>query len=109
MEIFVVMRDGERDLRFTGERIAHVSSSWDLASYDYSGSTGRRAELTLYRTKSGRSVCELIEESQWDGEQTRYSGCVCDTQQEVFEFFGPDRFAKELYCTAKLQYAEEVE
>ena len=48
-------------------------------------------------------------DAQWDGEQTRYSGCVCDTQQEVFEFFGPDRFAKELYCNAKLQYAEEVE
>lgn len=109
MQIIVVRRDDERDLRFTGERIAHVSSSWDTASYDYSGSTGRRAKLTLYRTKSGRSVCELIEESQWEGEQTRYSGCVCDTQQEVFEFFGADRFAKELYCNAKLQYAEELE
>ncbi len=109
MDTIIVRRDGAPDLRFAGREIARAGSSWERASPDFSGSTGRRATLVLYRTGTGRHVCELIEESQWQGEHTRHSGRVCDTVEEIFNFFGAGRFAKELYGAAGLDHVEEVE
>ncbi len=109
MDTIIVRRDGAPDLRFAGREIARVGSSWEKARDDYSGSTGRQATLVLYRTRAGRHVCELIEESQWQGERTLHSGRACDTPQEIFDFFGAGRFAKALYKAAGLDHVEEVE
>ena len=93
----IVQRDGDLDLRFCGERIAHVSSSDNGARQDYSGDTGRWCELTLYRTAGGKYICQQVGRTRWLGEQDRHSGQVCATEAEVIAFFGA-----ELACQAAL-------
>ena len=55
MESYVVRRDGEKDLRFTGELLA------DASSHEHSGSNSNRwTEMTVYKTESGKYVVEII-------------------------------------------------
>lgn len=109
MKEHTITRDGERDIIFTGELIASVSSSPEQSRSDYSGSTGRWTELSLYRTKGGKYVCESIGRTQWQGEHDRHSGAVCDTPEAVCEFFGNGWLAKELYAATEIDCAEHVE
>lgn len=110
MEQYTVERDGARALKFTGEELASARSHADQAmGSSWSGSVGRWTELTLYKTKGGKYVCEKIERTQWQGERDRYSGATCDSTEEVMEFFGHGWLAKELYYNADIDDAEEVE
>jgi len=109
MKTIIVKRDNDRDIKSTGETIASVSSSASNAHSGYSGSTGRWTELTLYRTKGGKYICEQIGYTQWEGEKTRYSGCVCETIDQVVEFFGTKWLSKDLYENADIEVAVEVE
>jgi|SRR5215469_14184146 len=102
-------RDGERDLKFRGELIAKVGNSWDKASGDYSGSTGRKSVYRLYRTASGKFVAASEGLTQWQGEHDRYDAKVCETEAEVMEFFGHNRLAKELYEAADLDTSEVID
>jgi hypothetical protein len=98
MKQYTITRDGERDLVFTGEIIASASSSANNASSSFSGSVGRWTELTLYKTKGGKYICESIGRTQHQGEHTRHKGAVCETSECVCEFFGDSWLAKELYA-----------
>jgi len=109
VEEFVIERDGERPIKFTGELLGEVSSSSNNASSDYSGQTGRWSILRLYRTQAGKYVCEQIGKTQWQGEHNRYSGAVCDTDQQVVDFFGLGWLAKELYDECDIDYSEIVD
>jgi hypothetical protein len=110
MKEFTITRDNERDLVFTGEQIAAVSSSPNNASSSYSGSTGRWTELRLYRTQGGKYVCETVGRTQWEKEHDRHRAAVCDTVECVCEFFGSSWLAKELYAaTADINCAERVD
>ena len=104
MEQFTVERDGARPLKFTGELLAEAATSPNT-----SGTTGRWQELSLYRTKAGKYVCQQIGFTQWQGEHDRYSAAVCDDVDSVMEFFGHGRLAKDLYDLAGLDTAIEVE
>lgn len=97
MKEYIVKRDNERDIIFTGEIIATASSSPEQSRSDYSGSTGRWTVLRLYRTKGGKYVCQEIGRTQWQGEHDRYRGAVCEDADCVCEFFGQGWLAKELY------------
>jgi hypothetical protein len=108
-EEIIVRRDNERDLRFTGTRIAARSSSPDKARPNYSGSPGRWSELTLYKTEGGKWVAAKVGHTQWQGEKDRFSAAVCDTPQAVVDFFGANWLAKELYEEAGLDAAEDVD
>lgn len=109
MNTIVVERDNDRDIKFTGERIASVSSSANNARSDYSGTRGCWATLNLYQTKGGKFVCERIDFTLWQGQKDRSSGAVCDTEDEVVDFFGDDWLAKELYAIADIDAAIDVE
>lgn len=109
METFLLTIDNAPDLRFTGERIAAASTSESNASPNYSGQTGRWTELALYRTKGGKFVCHQVGRTLWQGERDRYSGQVCETEEEVKAFFGHRWLAKELYEEAGISTAVEVE
>lgn len=109
METIKVQRDNMPDLSFTGELIASVSSSANNASGSYSGNVGRWTELYLYRTKSGKYVCQSIGCTQWQGEHARYSAEVCNEPSEVCEFFGSSWLAKELFEAADLDCSERVD
>lgn len=105
----IVERDNEPNLRFTGERIAFASSSENNAHSNYSGKSGRWTELALYKTGGGKYICEQIGHTIYQGENTRYSGSVCETEAEVIEFFGHGWLAKDLYEDAEIDAAQDVE
>jgi hypothetical protein len=109
MKAIVIERDNERNIKFTGEKIASVSSSANSSRSDYSGQRGRCATLNLYQTKGGKFVCERIDFTVWQGESDRSSAKVCETEDEVVEFFGDDWLAKELYAIADIDAAINVE
>lgn len=94
LETYRVQRDGERDITFTGERLAQYSSAWR---------GGRRYTAAVYRTAGGRIVCERIGETQWHGERTRHEAAICERLEDIAAFFGFDALAKELY--SELAYA----
>lgn len=54
----------------------------------FSGKTGRWTELTLYKTKTGKFICEQIDHTQWQGDTDVHGGEVCENVDEVIEFFG---------------------
>lgn len=110
METFTLEINNEPDIRFTGELVAGATSSDNQAmGSSYSGSTGRWTELKLYKTKGGKYVCHQVGCTLWQGERDRFSGKVCETLDEVKEFFGHRWLAKELYGNAGIDDAVEVE
>lgn len=110
MDIITIEIDNAPDIRFSGELVAKASSSDDQAmGRHYSGQTGRWTELYLYRTAGGRYVCHQIGRTRWQGERDRHSGAVCDTLEEVIEFFGHRWLAKELYAEAGIDAALTVD
>lgn len=110
METFLVEVDNKPNIKFTGEELAHSSSSDNQAmGSNYSGNVGRWSELTLYKTKGGKYICEQIGRTRWDGERDRKSGEVCETIEEVKAFFGHRWLAKELYDAAGISDTVEVD
>ena len=109
METIIIQRDNDKDLKFTGENVASASSSENSAMSNYSGSTGRWTELNLYKTKGGKFVCEQIGYTCWQGEHTRRKAVVCETEEEIIDFFGQGWLAKDLYESAGIENVEEVE
>lgn len=101
MENIIVKRDNNRDIKFSGEKIASAASSENNASSRYSGQPGRWTELALYRSAKGKYICSQIDHSIWDGERTRYSGAACATDEQVVEFFGTGWLVKCLYADIK--------
>jgi len=108
LEWFVIQRDDGPAYKFRGEKIGYARSSNNNAHPDYSGSTGHSEKLGLYKTQSGKYVCEKVGYSQWQGQRTRYAACVCDTVLDVGHFFGYGWLAKDLYDDAEIEIAIEV-
>ena len=108
-DTYTVQRDGERGLRFKGKRLASARSSADRAYSNYSGTTGRWCELALYQTAKGKYIAVSVGRTQWQGEHDRHAAKVCDTVEQVVEFFGAGWLAKELYEEARIDIAEEIE
>ncbi len=109
METITLTFDNAPNIRFTGRRIGHASTHPDQAmGSSWSGETGRWTVLDLYRTTSGKYVCHQIGRTQWQGEQDRFSGKVCETEAEVIEFFGHRWLAKELYEDAGIEDVQTV-
>lgn len=110
METFTLEIDNAPNIRFTGEMLASAFSSDNQAmGSSYSGQTGRWTELALYKTKGGKFVCHQVGRTRWQGERDRFSGEVCETPEEVKEFFGHRWLAKELYSEAGIDDTVEVE
>jgi hypothetical protein len=101
-------RDNERDIRFSGTRLAEICSSADRAHPDYCGETGRWNKLSLYRSEAGKYVCRNERLTQWHGEKSQSSVGVCQTLDEVVEFFGGGWLAKALYAEAELDTSVEI-
>lgn len=92
---FLLTVDNQPDILFRGQRFAAVSSS--------KGDPDRRwTELHLYRTRGGKYVCQRVGKSTLIGEHTRYDGRVCERKEDIIEFFGHSRLAKELYRKANI-------
>jgi hypothetical protein len=109
-ERFAVVRDNAPDVTFTGELLVNTSSSQDRIDGDrWSGSPGRWTTLKLYRTTGGKFVAQRIGHTMWEGERTRYTAKVCETEDEVKGFFGMGWLAKDLYEDAEIDTTEHVD
>lgn len=102
LTLYTIERDNAPDLRFRGEIIASASSKQPY------GGNGRWTVITLYKTASGKYVCETEGKTQWQGELNRYDAAVCNTVAEVIAEFGHGWLAKELYAEAGIEDVEEI-
>lgn len=108
MELFTIRRDDEKDLRFTGELIASAASSPDQAMGSSFEGTGVWREFALYRTEAGRYVGSKVNRTQWQGSRDEYQADYADTPEELYNFFGGDWLAKELYESAEIDIVEDI-
>jgi len=76
-ERIVVERDGERDLSFTGKKVAEISTRED-------GST-RWQEYTVYQTKGGKYVIAGASISLWQGEQDGHYAEIYSNLDDMFQ------------------------
>jgi len=109
METFTLKNDQCRDVRFTGERIAHTCTSPDQSSNYYSGSVGRYSTWNLYRTKAGKYVGEKIGYTQWQDERDSHDVAILEDHAAVRDFFGMNNLAKDVYEEAGIECLEEIE
>jgi hypothetical protein len=110
MEKFTLKVDNQPSIRFTGSLIGSAENSDDRATgRSFSGETGRWTELALYKTKGGKFVCHQIGRTRWAREHDRYTAEICDTLDEVREFFGHRWLAKELYDDAGIDDITELD
>ena len=99
MQTYTIQRDNHPDLQFSGDLIAHVSSS------ESTGSPGRWTVLDLYRTEGGNYVAVQIGRTIWEGERDRFSAQVCANPAEVMAYLGHGWLAKDLYAYAGFETA----
>jgi hypothetical protein len=99
---FIVERDNNTDLIFTGKILAYETSK---ENYQH----GRWFDLTLYQAVNGKYICQKEEISTWNGERNRYIAEVCETIECVKEFFGYGWVSKRLYEKAAIKFTETVE
>lgn len=104
-----VERDNAPDIVFSMDWVCTAENSPDTAHPDYSGSTGRWWKLKLYKTLGGKFVCQKIGYTQWQGEKTRRTAIVCETEADIIKFFGQGQLAKDLYAAAEIENVETVD
>ena len=81
--------DQNPDFNFTGDLIGQLTTSLDKSAPNYSGSPGRWSTIKLYKTLiGGKYVCQRIGYSAHPNEHTVYHVKVCNSVQQVKEFFG---------------------
>lgn len=89
MENFTVKIDELPGFNFTGELLANVNSRLIENSSIWK-------ELSLYRTESGKLVCQQINH----GKEKVFRGEICSTMNDVMDFFGHRWLTKMLYNKA---------
>lgn len=95
-----VLRQGQPDLVFQGRLLANVQSEF----------RGNRSHvLQLYQTPKGKYVAVLVGLSMWLGERTTVKCCVCNSREEVAQFFGYSELAKSLYRLVGMETVERVD
>ena len=105
--IYILPRDGDRDLRFIGELIAGVDNNVPAGRGER-----RWTELKLYRLLDDGFVLSVVEETPWD-DYARASAYVCKTYLDVVEALkgdvvGLSSLAKRLLADAGLFYVEDL-
>ena len=94
---FTIKRGNDKDLKFIGKELACVDMSYGFYQW---------IEISLYKTRGGKFVCQKINSTALE-DQCLYT--IVDTEKEVIDFFGSDNMAKELYIRAGIDFYEEIE
>ena len=102
-KVYIVRRDGQKDLKFNG---------WLLGSVDNSGEKAKRwRHLQVHKSEGGSLVASEDRHTNYDGEVNRYRAIVIHTHlpnkdtpsKTITDFFGRDGLAKELYDLINIQ------
>lgn len=118
---YLIRRDGDKDLKFTGQVVAAVSSQGTDLFADHArqwigrGALARWRELVIYETMLGATVCHEARMTKNPGEVDKHRAQVINAglpeaqwKEQVIAFFGRDALAKRLYDAAGISDAEEV-
>jgi hypothetical protein len=97
--------DGAPDLKFHGVLIAQVSSN----SPEGEPSKSRWSELSVYRTRGGKIVCHSVGKTIMSDEYELSDAKAFEFLDEIFEFFGFDWLAKELYEDLNIEPVIEID
>ncbi|KKN14314.1 hypothetical protein LCGC14_0997360 [marine sediment metagenome] len=109
MQTYTLEINNAPSIRFTGELIGSAASSPNHAMGDfYSGQTGRWTELDLYKTLAGKFICHKVSRTQWANDHDYFYSKICETIEEVKQFFGHKWLAKDLYYDADIEHVEYV-
>ena len=99
-QTYIVNSDNTEDLKFNGKLIGYCSS------YEVSDKVSWK-EMTIFKTVGNKYICDNQKVLK---EKRQYSDVkVCDTLEEVKNFFGFCATAKKLYEDAGISYIEFVE
>lgn len=107
-------RTGQRPLTFEGRELATGESRLNNAHPDYSGRVGKATTATVYETRGGKLVLEVIHWTIWQGQTDEYTAHVYDGSEALLadlEHQVADRVARDLLLTelqAKMDIAEHV-
>lgn len=97
---YTIKQDEGPDLEIVGRRMARIASG-----DEHFNNKGRWTELAIYRTAAGKFVATEIGRTANPGERDRYSYWICSTEQDVVEYLGLGRLAKDLYRQARIDAA----
>ncbi len=90
------------DLQFDGELIAEALGAGRLGLPGQADDAGHGwSELRLYTMAEGGYVCEQLKGKHWSSADARPRVAICGSEAEVFDFFGRDALARELYLDAE--------
>ncbi len=111
MEKYVVKRDGQRNLSFTGSLLSEASS-W----MPYGENENRWEELALYKTKGGKYVLSYEYNTAFEGENEEHKAFVADNIENIVKKYQamseygiiPD-VLKHLLEKAGFDFTEEIE
>lgn len=103
METFELTISYAPDIRFTGKLLARVHDS----DTNFNSLTEKWTKMSLYKTKGNKFICYHVIKS-WAYEYY-CSGLVCETIEDVKEFFGQGWLAEELYYEAEIEHVVEVD
>jgi hypothetical protein len=87
-DTIIVRRTGQAPLRVRGEIIAKGESSWNNAAPHYSGSTGRKQDVKIIKTSSGKYVAAIQNMTQWQGEHDTDEAAVCPSLKQCVDWLG---------------------
>lgn len=95
-------------VKFAGECLGSVEADIYVSkSGEHIGHIGFWTEYELYKTTEGKYVCLTIHGSKHQGDQYQYRrGGIYDNLWRVYEFFGYEDLARELYelCGIEVRY-----
>jgi hypothetical protein len=97
MEKFHLYVEKEEDLEFNGIKLAEVESEYN----------NEKTIWQLYETESRRLVCYESFTDINDNINIKYQ--ICETHEEVKEYFGLCKTAKEIYKQANINCALQVD
>ena len=107
LQELVIEREGQADLKFKGLILAAVKGN----KVQFAGGTYTPV-FRLYETDGGNLIGERLHlgdshESQRASKVER-EAAVRPGEISIFEFFGYDKYAKELYDKAGIDHSEEI-
>lgn len=102
VDLITLDNDNAADVRFHGESIAEVSS------YNPDDRPSRWTDMILYRSTTGKYVCQVIGRTTNEGERTRYTVHVCSDENELIEKLGHGWLAKDLYDDVGIDHAIDI-
>lgn len=104
MEEIIVMRDGQKDLKFKGELLASASDRW-IAGREQT----RWTEIAVYKTESGKYVIAWESITLWQGELNSYRAKVCEFASEtIAELMSDDEEGTAYFSSLAKEVLEEL-